>query len=183
MKFYVGRAVAAAGGSRLIRRHHLKDLRKKIQKRESQLSRLSKETKDDKKTEYLDHSGNFIELEEYLANCKEEYLKNVRFGQGPFGITPESISTGKIKWAQLKKMPYEQRVAVMVVARSLWNQPQEELAKLLDVEPNALEQFFSTVRTKVKEERLSIQNLKPHVAPEHYPSLEGFVQKTLGSQQ
>ena len=62
--------------------------------------------------------------------------------------TPENIVAGKIKWTYIKKEPYDFRSAIMIIARSMWQRSQKELAELLDVNPNSLERFFSTVKKK-----------------------------------
>ena len=89
-------------------------------------------------------------------------------------FTPENIVTGRIKWTSIKKEAYDLRSAIMIVARSMWQKSQKELAELLDVNPNSLEQFFATVKRKIRNGELDLQNLKSHISPDHYPALENF---------
>jgi DNA-binding NtrC family response regulator len=94
--------------------------------------------------------------------------------EGMHEFTPENILKGKIKWASIKRKPYHERAAVMVIAKSMWNGSQSQLAYLLDVRSNSLEKFFSTLRNKFKENELELENLKPHIIPEYHSKLEQF---------
>jgi len=99
-------------------------------------------------------------------------------------ITAENIVAGKVKWAHIKTVrSYDRRSAIMIAARSMWQSPQRKLAELLDVNPNSLEQFFSTVKRKIKKGELDIQKLNSHVSPNHYPALEKFFDETLKSER
>ena len=87
---------------------------------------------------------------------------------------PETILAGKIKWASIKGKSYHKRAAVMIVVRSMWDGNQGQLANLLDVNPNSLEQFFSTLRRKFKKNELDIEDLKPHISRDYHHLLEKF---------
>jgi DNA-binding NtrC family response regulator len=89
-------------------------------------------------------------------------------------ITPENIVAGKIKWANIKKESYGFRSAIMIIARSMWQKPQRELAEVLVVNPNSLEQFFSTIKRKIRNGELHIQNLKPQTSPDHHAIIEKY---------
>ena len=70
---------------------------------------------------------------------------------------------GKIKWARIiKKEPYECRSAILVIAKDIWQGSQKELAELLDVNPNSLEQFFYNLKNKIRNGELDLQKLKSH---------------------
>jgi len=89
---------------------------------------------------------------------------------------PENIITGNIKWVSIKNKPYHERAAVMVAVRSLWEGSQSQLAAHLEVSVNSLEQFFSTLRRKFKKNEIKIEDLKPYIAPDFYPSIGKFFQ-------
>jgi DNA-binding NtrC family response regulator len=89
---------------------------------------------------------------------------------------PKNIIDGKIKWASIKNKPYHERAAVMVAVRSLWEGSQSQLAAHLEVSVNSLEQFFSTLRRKFKKNEIKIEDLKPYIAPDFYPSIGKFFQ-------
>ena len=89
-------------------------------------------------------------------------------------ITPENIIEGKIKWKQLKTLSYHKRVSIMVAAKSLWMDQQQNLAKLLEVKPNTLDRFFSTAKTKAEDGDLNVDQLKPHLDSKHHLCLEKF---------
>jgi DNA-binding NtrC family response regulator len=89
-------------------------------------------------------------------------------------LTPEGILDGKIKWVHIKKAPYSERAAIMVAVKGMWRGDQCQLAKLLDVKQNSLEQFFSTLRKKYKCNEIGIEDMKPHISRDFHPSLEKF---------
>ncbi len=93
--------------------------------------------------------------------------------EGQIKITPENIVSGKLQWKQIQKNSnYDQRAAVLLVARSIWKRNQRELAELLSVVPDAFYRFFSTVKKEIKNRNLDIQDLKRQVSPDHYPVLD-----------
>jgi len=89
-------------------------------------------------------------------------------------FTPENILQGIIKWASIKKESYPKRAAIMVAVRDLWQGNQSQLARLLDVKQNSLEQFFSTLRRKYKNKEIKIEDLKPYINRDFHPLLETF---------
>ena len=89
-------------------------------------------------------------------------------------ITPEDILDGKIKWCEIKQASYSNRAAIMVAVKGMWQGTQSQLATQLDVKPNSLEQFFSTLRKKYKDSEISIEDIKPHIRQNLHPYLEEF---------
>ena len=127
---------------------------------------------------------NVIDLQKFIQN--NIVGKNIQPLKTSFYIpgnenelTPAKILEGKIQWAAVKRKPYQERSSIMIVVKSLWNGNQNHLANLLDTHPNSLEQFFSTLRRKIKKNELDIEDLKPHVSRDYHHLLEKFFMQSL----
>ena len=123
---------------------------------------------------------NAVDLQRFIPTSANTLVKNSarssrQYPESQHEFTPENIIAGKIKWASIKnKKPYHERAAVMIIARSLWEESQSQLAELLEAPANNLEQFFSTIRRKVKKNELDLEDLKPHIGSDFHPLLEKF---------
>ena len=121
-----------------------------------------------------------IDLQRFIPASAKTLVKNsstssLQHPDKQHEFTPENIIGGKIKWASVKKKPYYERAAVMIIARSLWGESQKQLAELLEAPANNLEQFFSTIKRKFKNNKLDIEDLKQHIGSDFHPLLEKFL--------
>jgi DNA-binding NtrC family response regulator len=117
---------------------------------------------------------NVSDIKEQITNKSEKENSSFHsINNMEIQITPENIVAGKLKWKQIQQnSDYEQRAAVLLVARSIWNGRQTKLADLLSVIPDTFFRFFSTVKKEIKNRNLDIQDLKPYVNRDHYLVLE-----------
>ena len=112
----------------------------------------------------------------YLSKDKNDFSEPLHHHSNKqHEFTPENILNGKIKWASIKsRQPYAERAAVMVIVRSRWDGRQNQLADLLNVSADSLDQFFSTLRSKLRKNELKLDDLKPYISPEYHSKLQQF---------
>lgn len=102
--------------------------------------------------------------------------------QSPSSVTVESILKGGVSWDQVKCEPDVRKAALMIAAvgrNRRKGKKQQDLAKMLHVIPNTIEQFLRKTRNQLREGELTLDGLRGQVEPPDTEYLESFVAKAL----